>query len=147
MRKLPLFMVIAALLSGFAPLGAQEDTFREEVAAIQSADDLLDYLLEEEGSLPADRIDTSGDGEVDYILVSEPDGDKVLEIMDYDRNGKMDDFCVYGKGVQTMRIIDSNSDGLLDLWVFIKDGSYVEEFRQDRDFDGVVDAVKRYGEE
>jgi hypothetical protein len=67
--------------------------------------------------------------------------------MDYDRNGVMDDFCVYEKGILVRRIIDSNSDGMLDVWIYIKDGSYIEEYQRDSDFDGSIDLIKQFGED
>ncbi len=127
------------------PAQSTGDTQRS--VSLWSVEDQLESALGSDSALPADRIDTSGDGRTDYILIESSDGKKLYEIMDYDRNGVMDDFCIYDKGVLIRRIIDSNSDGMLDLWIYIKDGSYIEEYQRDTNFDGSIDLIKQFGED
>jgi hypothetical protein len=135
------------LLGTSVLLSAQNTEKPERTSSYWSVQDQLESAIGHDGALPADRIDTSGDGQVDYILIESSDGKKLFEIMDYDRNGVMDDFCVYEKGILVRRIIDSNSDGMLDVWIYIKDGSYIEEYQRDSDFDGSIDLIKQFGED
>jgi hypothetical protein len=137
------------LLICYAPsLYAEERGQEDGNNVFLSVREFRDHALSDPVGVPPDQFDTSGDGNIDYIVISDHDGNKRYEMLDYDRDGEMDDFCVYGgEGKLLRRAIDSNSDGMLDIWVFIKDGAYVEELRQDTDFDGVVDKVTKYGEE
>ncbi|MCK5198831.1 MAG: hypothetical protein KAR21_10790, partial [Spirochaetales bacterium] len=62
-------------------------------------------------------------------------------------DGKMDDLYFYSNGIIVRREIDSNFDLKIDLWVYIKDGSFIEKYEQDLDFDGIIDKVKTFGGE
>ncbi len=143
-RLLPL---IYCLLGVSVLLPAQNAGEPVGTVTYWTVQDQLDSALGRDGALPADRMDTSGDGKIDYILIESADGKKLFEIMDYDRNGVMDDFCIYDKGVLVRRIIDSNSDGMLDVWIYIKDGSYIKESQRDSNFDGSIDVIKQFGED
>lgn len=116
-------------------------------AAIFSVEKRLDSAISDRQGLPPEEFDTSGDGRIDYLVISDTKGKPLYEILDYNRDGVMDDFCLYREGLLFRREIDSNGDGLLDIWVSIKDGSMVEKLQQDSDFDGVIDKVTSYGEE
>jgi hypothetical protein len=59
----------------------------------------------------------------------------------------MDDLYFYSKGIIVRREIDSNFDMKIDIWVYIKDGSLIEKYEQDLDFDGTIDKVKIFGGE
>lgn len=107
----------------------------------------IESIYSDQQGLPAERFDTSGDGSVDYILISDSEGEKLYELLDYNRDGRMDDICIYRKGLLSRREIDSNHDGRFDIWLKIKDGSFLEQLEQDLDFDGVVDKHEQYGEE
>jgi hypothetical protein len=69
-----------------------------------------------------------------------------MEVLDYNHDGEMDDIYFYRKGVLVERAIDSNYDGLVDLWVYIEEGVYIAYFERDTDYDGRMDELKRYSE-
>ncbi len=92
-----------------------------------------------------EKYDSNHDGRVDYIVRSDDSGDKVMEALDYNHDGKMDDLYFYSDGIIVRREVDSNFDMNIDLWVYIKNGSLVEKYEQDLDFDGIIDKVKIFG--
>ncbi len=92
-----------------------------------------------------EEYDSNHDGRVDYIVRSDDTGDKVMEALDYNHDGKMDDLYFYDEGIIVRREVDSNFDMNIDLWVYIKNGSLVEKYEQDLDFDGIIDKVKIFG--
>lgn len=94
-----------------------------------------------------EEYDSNNDGRVDYLVRTNSDGDKVLELMDFNHDGKMDDLYFYSDGIIVRREIDSNFDLNIDIWVYIKDGSLIEKYEQDLDFNGVIDRVRIFGEE
>ena len=103
--------------------------------------DVDDY--NEVGWLSSDR---DNDGRIDYAAMVDEAGRKLLEAMDYNKDGFMDDFYYYDAGVLLREELDTNYDGRLDLWIFIEDGVYVGEYRRDTDFDGEIDLVREWGE-
>ncbi len=136
------FLTSLFVLFALAILPAASD----EVEEIDVEKRLLSIKADKAG-MPPEQFDTSGDGEIDYMLISDPKGKKLYEILDYNRDGIMDDFLIYKEGTIVRREIDSNGDGLFDIWVSIKDGSMVEKLQQDSNFDGVIDKVTNYGED
>jgi len=92
-----------------------------------------------------EKFDSNHDGNIDYIVKSDDAGVKVMEALDFNHDGMMDDFYFYGDGIIIRREVDSNFDMKIDLWVYIKDGSLIEKYEQDLDFDGVIDKVKIFG--
>jgi len=94
-----------------------------------------------------EEYDSNNDGRVDYHIRTNSDGDKVLELMDFNHDGKMDDLYFYDDGVIVRREVDSNFDLNIDIWVYIKDGNLIEKYEQDLDFNGDIDKVKIFGEE
>ncbi|RKX88529.1 MAG: hypothetical protein DRP58_00220 [Spirochaetes bacterium] len=103
------------------------------------ADNMEDTFVEE--------YDSNNDGSVDYLVRTNLDGDKVLELMDFNHDGTMDDFYFYTEGIIVRREVDSNFDFSIDIWVYIKDGSLIEKYEQDMDFNGDIDKVKIFGGE
>ena len=92
-----------------------------------------------------EKYDSNHDGRIDYIVRSDDSGDKVMEALDYNHDGKMDDLYFYSDGIIVRREVDSNFDMNIDLWVYIKNGTLVEKYEQDLDFDGIIDKVKIFG--
>lgn len=90
--------------------------------------------------------DENADGMVDYAIYFDEDGFKVFEVIDFDGNGKMDDFYFYSRGVLVRQELDQNDDQLIDLWVYLTEGVYVQGYERDSNYDGRIDVVKLYGE-
>jgi hypothetical protein len=89
--------------------------------------------------------DTSGDGQFDYILEYDEAGLKKYEALDFNRDGVIDDHYYYARDILKRREIDTNYDGEVDVWVYLKEGIYVERYQRDTDFDGKVDLEKNFG--
>ena len=113
----------------------------------ENGDGKVDKWIETdaEGNLSI-KMDTDADGIVDYFVKYSEDREKILEEMDYNHDGSMDDFYYYSHGVLERREIDSNADGKIDIWVFLDQGVYVSRYLWDKDFDGEVDLVKDFGD-
>ncbi len=90
--------------------------------------------------------DTHSDGSVDYALRLDEANEKRFEAMDYNRDGRMDDFYIYRDGVLHMELLDTNFDGEIDLWIYMHDGARVRGYERDTNFDGVIDLVKEFGD-
>ncbi len=88
-------------------------------------------------------IDRNYDGVVDYIIRYDENGDKKEEILDFNYDGKMDDFYMYARGKMKRREIDTNYDEKIDIWVYL-DGIYIEKYEKDTDFDGKIDITEDY---
>jgi len=101
--------------------------------------------MNEKGGLSI-YMDTSGDGEVDYLLEQDDEGYKSYEAVDFNHDGEMDDYYFYTREVLVRREIDSNFDGRVDIWVKLSEGVYVEGYERDTDFDGIVDMTKKFGD-
>jgi hypothetical protein len=91
------------------------------------------------------EIDSNNDGKIDHIMLLAPNGDKVYEEIDVNHDSLMDDLGYYSRGVLIREETDTNYDGKVDLWVFIREGVYVERYARDTDYDGVIDVTKEYG--
>jgi len=92
-----------------------------------------------------EKYDSNHDGNIDYIVRLDDTGVKVMEALDYNHDGVMDDLYFYAEGIIIRREVDSNFDRNIDLWVYIKNGSLIEKYKQDLDFDGIIDKVKLFG--
>jgi len=99
----------------------------------------------EKGVLKRMFADTAGNGQFDYIVTYDQKGRKVLEEMDYNHDGIMDDFYYFEEGILIRREVDSNFDSFIDLWVYLYKGVYIEKYERDTDFDGIKDIVKVFG--
>ena len=93
------------------------------------------------------ELDRDGDGVVDYRVTYDRSGSVAEEDMDFNNDGKMDTFYYYTRGVLQRVEIDSNNDGKVDIWVTILDGTYVQRYEQDTDFDGKPDRVRDFGKD
>jgi hypothetical protein len=91
--------------------------------------------------------DLNNDGQIDYAMMMDQEGFPQYEANDFNKDGSMDDFYIYEEGILIIQEIDANYDQRVDLFVFLKDGIYIQAFEQDRDFDGLIDIVRLYGEE
>ncbi|MFW5710891.1 MAG: hypothetical protein ACOC2P_00160 [Spirochaetota bacterium] len=111
----------------------------------------IEALIEEfqdlEDALPALELDSNDDGQVDYLIKTNESDEKMMEILDYNHDGKMDDFYIYENGVLRQRAIDSNFDTKIDIWVYLKEGVYISRYEEDSDYDGTMDVDKSYASE
>ena len=103
--------------------------------------DPADYT---EGWLTLDR---NGDGSIDYAVMIDDRGYKVREAVDFNHDGRMDDFYFYSNDVLQRQEIDSNYDGRIDIWIYLRSGVYISRWERDRNHDGVIDDRAEYGSE
>lgn len=141
MRKLSFLLLIIVILPFFMAADLLEDENLNGILNIANWNKLVS------GGLENVKSDENDDGETDYILYYTSSGNKVAEVMDFNYDGKMDDFYFYKNGVLQFRQIDSNFDGKIDIWVYITKGVYIKKFERDSDFDGEIDFVKDYDKE
>ncbi len=142
MRKKRILISLGVLLLFSAvemPLMSAEEKSRD-----LSVEALLEKFRELEDTSPALELDSNEDGQVDYLIKTEENGEKKMEVLDYDHDGKMDDFYMYERGVLAQRAIDSNYDQQIDIWVYLEEGVYILRYEKDTDFDGEMDIHKRY---
>jgi hypothetical protein len=95
------------------------------------------------GWLTADRDD---DGSVDYAVRLDERGNKLQEAVDFNRDGRMDDFYFYANDVLQRQELDSNFDEEIDIWIYLWRGVYVQRWERDTDYDGTVDISRDYGQ-
>lgn len=131
--------ILILLLVLAVSLAAEEAETRD-----LSIEVLLDEFNELEDAEPAIELDSNQNGKVDYLIKTGEDGKKIMEVLDYDHNGTMDDFYMYDHGVLIQRAIDSNADGNIDIWVYLEEGVYIARYEEDTNFDGTMDKVKNY---
>ncbi len=112
---------------------------------ITNVDEIMSFLSENSEKMYIEEYDSNHDGHVDYIVRSNETRVKVMEALDYNHDGIMDDLYFYRDGLIVRREVDSNFDMKIDLWVYIKNGSIIEKYEQDLDFDGIIDKVKLFG--
>ena len=95
--------------------------------------------------LPPWRLeDQNGDGVYDYAIRRDKKLRNEAEAYDFNYDGTFDDYYIYEDGVLIRREVDSNFDGKIDLWVYLKNGSYIRGYEKDSNFDGILDKVKLY---
>jgi hypothetical protein len=107
---------------------------------------LIEFDSKLEGAV-IEEYDSNNDGNIDYFVRINYDGDKIMESMDFNHDGQMDDLYFYSNGIIVRREVDSNFDSNIDIWVYIKDGSLIEKYEQDLDFNGDIDKIKIFGGE
>ncbi len=90
--------------------------------------------------------DTSGDGQTDYALKLDDQGQKKYEAVDYNNDGSMDNFYFYRNGVLHRQELDTNHDGSVDLWIFMHDGVRVRAYHRDTNHDGTADLIREFGD-
>jgi hypothetical protein len=130
--------VLLVLLGACLPLNA--DTYAADSNEDGEPDQWYEML---DGQVTEVRMDRNFDGTVDYRVRYDGQSRKVLEEMDFNFDGQMDDFSYYEEGRLAREEIDSNFDGRVDVWVTME-GMYIRRYEMDRDFDGKVDTVKDY---
>ncbi len=147
-----IFIVCVSVLFFLYP-PAREVHAQDSVLDEGDGQDLsVEFLLEqfqslENAAFPLE-LDTNDDGRVDYMVQTHvKTNEKMMEVLDFNNDGKMDDFYFYERGVLRKRTVDSNYDGLIDLRVYIKDGVYIAYYEKDSDFDGKIDTIKRYADD
>lgn len=128
-------------VTGMPVLSAEEDSRDLRIES------LLDEFRDLEDALPALELDSNDDGKVDYLIKTNAENEKLMEILDFDHDGRMDDFYMYEAGVLRQRAIDSNSDAMIDIWVYLEEGVYISRYEEDTDFDGTMDIDKNYAAE
>lgn len=137
LKIFPLYCAAILLFFLIAPSAAYGDTPVKKGEALFEWDgDVLKRML----------LDTSGNGKVDYIVNYNKAGQKILEEMDYNGDGSMDDFYYYENEVLVRREIDSNYDGRIDIWVYLTEGMYIRRYERDTNFDGEPDQIKVFGD-
>ncbi|MFP4372718.1 MAG: hypothetical protein ACLFPO_00100 [Spirochaetaceae bacterium] len=124
------------------------------VAGAQPADSEYPREPREDQYFDVDRYgdewmtdDRNEDGMVDYAVRVTDELQKDREAVDFNYDGKMDDFYFYKNEVLQRQEIDTNYDGAIDLWVFLREGVYVERYERDTTYDGYPDVIKEYGQE
>ncbi|MEE8440475.1 MAG: hypothetical protein V3S41_02045 [Spirochaetia bacterium] len=95
------------------------------------------------GWLTSDR---DNDGRVDYAVRVDERGYKLREVVDFNLDGRMDDFYFYSNDVLQRQEVDSNFDQAIDIWIFMWRGVYVQRWERDTDYDGAVDQCRDYDE-
>ena len=138
-RLLTLISVILLFSAVRMPIMSAEEE-KEDL----SIDSMVSFFYELEDTEPALELDSNNDGEIDYLVKTGVDGEKEMEVLDYNHDGKMDDFYIYENGVLRQRAIDSNFDTKIDIWVYIKEGVYISRYEEDSDYDGTMDVDKSY---
>ena len=136
------------LISGMILMGMLIPLFlySNEERVVRTAD-LVREIEETKSDEVFLEFDTNEDGSINYLVKLNEKGEKIAEALDYNHNGSMDDFYFYENGVLARRLIDSNYDAVIDIWVYLSEGVYIRKYEQDTNHDGVVDKVKLYGEE
>ena len=114
-------------------------------AVDQNEDGRADQWYEvTEGRVAKMSLDRNYDERIDYGVEFDREERKLHEELDFDFDGRMDDFYFFERGELVRQEIDSNFDDRIDIWVFLQ-GPYIERYEMDRDFDGVVDVKKDFG--
>jgi hypothetical protein len=109
-----------------------------------SVETLLKEFYELEDAEEPRELDTNDDGHDDYLARTNTDGKKMMEVLDYNHDGELDDFYFYSDGILKRRAVDTNFDQRIDLWVYIRGGVYISRYVRDADFDGVFEQKKEF---
>jgi hypothetical protein len=109
-----------------------------------STENLLNRFYELEDATEPLEVDTNDDGSKDYYARTNEAGEKMMEVLDFNHDGKVDDFYFYRRGVLQKRAVDSNYDEKIDLWVYIAGGVYISEYLRDGDYDGTFETKKSF---
>ncbi|MFO8063454.1 MAG: hypothetical protein R6V29_02365 [Spirochaetia bacterium] len=139
-RTVVLVVIAVGLTAGDLAAQAEDDREPREPAE----DQFFDAERYDDDEWMVD--DRNDDGSVDYAVRIDEDLMKDREAVDHNHDGKMDDFYFYSNEVLQRQELDTNHDGSIDLWVFIKDGVYVERYERDTNHDGVADEIRDYAE-
>ncbi len=135
------YIVIALVLTFLVVTSAAgEDESRD---ATLDPDGRFDPAAYTGGWLTADR---DNDGRVDYAVRVDERGYKLREAMDFNLDGRMDDFYFYSNDVLQRQEVDSNFDQAIDIWIYMWRGVYVQKWERDTDHDGTVDLTRDYAQ-
>jgi hypothetical protein len=97
-----------------------------------------------DGRVSGLSLDRNYDQRADYTVEYDEDNRKLREEMDFNFDGRMDDFYFFEDGRLVRQEVDSNFDGRIDVWVSLE-GQYIRGYEMDRDFDGVAEVRKVFG--
>lgn len=131
-------IVLMLTLAVVAPV-ADENELTETALDSEARFDPVAYAV---GWLIADR---NSDGTADYAVQVDERGYKLREAMDFNLDGRMDDFYFYSNNVLQRQEVDSNFDQAIDIWIYMWRGVYVQKWERDTDYDGAVDMTRDYG--
>ena len=92
------------------------------------------------------KSDRNEDGNTDYAVQLDQNGNLKKEVMDFNYDGYMDDFYFFKDGKLVRQEVDSNYDHKIDIWVYVTDNVYIERYERDTDFDGEIDEVEDFTE-
>ena len=136
-------LTIALIFVFLIPAAMFSTTIRE---IDENSDGVTDQWIEVVDSTTTKMSkDRDFDGRPDYILVYDERARKISETLDFNFDGRMDDFYYYKGGVLERREIDTDFNDSIDLWVYLFEGVYLSRVERDLDGDGEVDFVKEYG--
>lgn len=134
-------MLLCALLAFSLPPAACSPSYTVD----QNRDGFPDQWYEaHDGRILSLEQDRDYDGRIDCRVVYDREGRRLREELDFNLDGRMDDFYYFEKGELIRQEIDSNFDDRIDIWVYLV-GPYIRRYEMDKDFDGRVDLVKDYG--
>ena len=120
-------------------------TANNQVSSDENGDGRADtWTVFEEGRRETVLYDSDFDGQVDFALKYGKKSQIIEQQQDFNRDGGMDDFYFFENEVLIRREMDTNYDGEIDIWVYLKEGIYITRYEQDTDFDGEIDKVKSF---
>ena len=90
-------------------------------------------------------LDRNEDGRIDYAVMVDDLGRKLLEALDYNHDGSMDTFYIYENDLLRRQEMDTNGNQQIDVWVYIRRGVYIAMWERDNSHDGVIDERVVYG--
>lgn len=94
--------------------------------------------------VPGYEADRDKDGRVDHRIFNDNKGRRLYEELDFNYDGRMDDFYYYKDGELEREEIDSDYNGKVDVWIALYQGKYIRRIEQDKNGDGKPDAVTDY---
>jgi len=140
MKVMKLILPALFLVAAFAPAGSSPG-----LALDRDGDGRPDQWYEvADGRVMSLSQDRNYDERVDYTVEYDAQNRKVREEMDFNFDGRMDDFYFFENGQLVRQEVDSNFDGRIDVWVHLE-GLYIRAYEMDKDFDGVAEVRKVYG--
>ena len=134
-----------SLLLGLTLLAAAHLGASPGLAVDRNGDGRPDQWYELAGGRVASlTLDRNYDDRVDYAVEFDAQERKVSEQLDFNFDGRMDDYYYFEKGVLVRQEIDTNFDDRIDVWVYLE-GQYIRRYEMDKDFDGVAEVKKEFG--
>jgi hypothetical protein len=142
MRSLRACLLLLSLSGPCLPLTAASPAYTVDQNGDGKADQWYEVADGQVVSLSQDR---NFDGQADYRVQYDRAGRRVREEMDFNFDGRMDDFYYFEKGALVRQEIDSNFDDRIDVWVFLE-GPCIRRYEMDKDFNGEAEVVKDFGQ-